>query len=181
MARLPEIKSRADLPEDKQHIIDDITEEQGRLGMPFTLLLHSPEVAARASHLRKYLFFDTVLPPFDKNLGLLVAARECDWQYGWGIITNWCRESGCREEAIDVVANRRSLDSLAEEEAVIVAYGREMLVDHRVSDATFEAARARYGDQGLTELTTILGFYTMVGCTLNAFGVEARPDRERLP
>lgn len=181
MVRIPEIKSREDVPEDKRHIVDAIVEEQGRLAMPFSLLLNSPEVAARVSKLRRYLFFETVLPPLVKNIALLVAARECDWQFGWGIIETWCLEAGARQEVIDVVGNRLSLDSLTGEEALIVDYGRQMLRDHRVASATFEAVRARYGNQGVTELTTQLGFYTMVGSILNAFEVPARSDKSPLP
>lgn len=80
-----------------------------------------------------------------------------------------------------MVANRGSLDSLTEDEALIVSYGRELFRDHRISDATFDAAKAKFGDQGVTELTATMGYYGMLACALNAFQVEPPPDAPKLP
>ena len=91
------------------------------------------------------------------------------------------REAGVREEAIQVVANRGALELLGEDEARIVKYGRELLRDHRVSDETFEAAKTRFGNQGVTELTATMGYYAMLAYGLNAFEVEPAPDASRLP
>ena len=67
------------------------------------------------------------------------------------------------------------------EEALVIGYCRELLHDHRVSEATFEAARARYGDQGLVDLTALVGYYVMLACGLNAFEAEPAPNAPRLP
>jgi hypothetical protein len=47
--------------------------------------------------------------------------------------------------------------ALTAEEALIVEYGRQLFRRHRVTDDTFQAARARFGDQGVTELTALMG------------------------
>jgi hypothetical protein len=39
------------------------------------------------------------------------------------------------------------------------------------TDATFAEAVARFGEQGIVELGTIVGYYTAVGNPLNAFQV----------
>lgn len=181
MARIPRITSKADLPEDKRHIFDAIVESHGSIGAPFQLLLYSPELAWRTSELRRYLFFESSLTLLDRNLAILLAARESDCEYVWSIAAGWAIETGARQELIDVIGHRRPLDSLTEEEALIVGYAREVLHNHRVSEATFEAARARYGNMALTDLTAMLGYYTMVGYILNTFGVEATPGLPRLP
>ncbi|MCH8206591.1 MAG: hypothetical protein IH956_06255 [Chloroflexi bacterium] len=79
------------------------------------------------------------------------------------------------------MANQSDLGSLTKEEAVIVRYARELFQDHRVSGDTFDAARSRLGDQGVTELTATLGYYAMLACALNAFQVEPAPGTPRLP
>ena len=91
------------------------------------------------------------------------------------------RQAGVREEAIEVIGNRSPLGSLSEDEGIVVQYGRELLRDHKVSDATFETAKARYGDQGLTDLTAAIGYYGMLSCVVNAFGLEPGPDATPLP
>jgi len=181
MARIPEIAAREDLAQDKQHVFDAIVESRGRVVGPLALMLNSPEVAGRTAHLGTYIRFESTLSPADRELAILTAARECDCQFQWSAHTRLAREAGVRDEAIDVIGHHRTLDRLTQEEALIVAYGRELLGDHRVSDATFEAARARYGDQGVTDLTATMGYYAMIACTLNAFGMVPPPDTSRLP
>ena len=52
---------------------------------------------------------------------------------------------------------------------------------HRISDATFDAARTALGDQGVVDLTGLLGYYSIVGYTLNAFEVEPPAGSPALP
>ena len=84
-----------------------------------------------------------------------------------------------------LAVQNRSLKSdvseLTPDEALIVRYGRELFRDHRISDETFVAARQRFGDQGITELTATMGYYGMLACALNAFEVEPAPGTPRLP
>ena len=40
-----------------------------------------------------------------------------------------------------------------------------------VDPASYDAARAHLGDGGLVELVTLVGYYTLVSFTLNAFEV----------
>ena len=181
MPRLREFRSKTELPEGKRHIFDSIAESRGRVWFPFSLLLNSPEVAGRAAHLGSYLRFESLLSPAHRELAILTAARESDCEFEWAAHARLGVEAGVRSEAIDVIGRRGPLGALNEEEALIVGYGRELLRDHRVGDATFEAARARYGDQGVTELTAIMGYYMMLACALNAFQAEPPPGWARLP
>ena len=91
------------------------------------------------------------------------------------------RQEGVRDVAIEVVASRGDLDSLSDEEAIVVSYGRELFRDHRVSAATFDKAKAKFGEQGVTELTATMGYYGMLACALNAFEVEPTSEMARLP
>ena len=65
----------------------------------------------------------------------------------------------------------------------MVNYGREFFRTRRVNQATFDAALAQFGAQGLVELTTLLGCYSMLAFNVNAFGVELPAERneEALP
>ena len=181
MARVPLIEQRGDVPEEAAHHFDSIASSRGRISGPFAVLLNSPEVAGRAAHLGAYIRFESTLDPDIKELAIITAAREFDCDYEWSAHVVLARDAGVRAEAIEAVANRGSLDSLTADESLVVGYGREMLRDKRVSDATFNAAKARFGVQGVTELTATMGYYGMLACALNTFEVEPAPDAERLP
>jgi 4-carboxymuconolactone decarboxylase len=181
MTRIAEITARAQVSPDAAHIFDAIIASRGGILGPYPMLLHSPELAGRTAHLGSYVRFESTLSAVDRELAVITACREFDCDFAWSAHATMAREAGVREHAIEVVANRASLDSLTRDEAAIVAYGRELLRDKRVSEATFDAARARLGDQGVLELTATIGYYGMLACVLNAFEVTPPPDTPRLP
>ncbi len=168
MPRITEIRSKSDLPENKQQIFDFIAESRGRVAGPFSLLLNSPEMAQRVAHLGTYLRFESSLSNVQKELAIITTARENDCEFEWAAHTRLARKAGVREEAIEIIASHGPLDSLTDEEAMIVAYGRELLGNHRVSDKTFEAVKSRLGDAGVIELTATMGYYSMLACVLNS-------------
>ena len=43
----------------------------------------------------------------------------------------------------------------------------------RVSQATFDAARAEFGDRGLIELTNLMGYYSVLAFNINALRAAA--------
>ena len=181
MSRVPLIEQRGDVPEEAAHHFDSIASSRGRISGPFAVLLNSPEVAGRAAHLGAYIRFESTLDPDIKELAIITAAREFDCDYEWSAHVVLARNAGVRDEAIDAVANRAALDSLTADESLVVGYGREMFGNKRVSDATFDAAKERFGVQGVTELTATMGYYGMLACALNTFEVEPAADAERLP
>ena len=181
MSRVPIITSKDQVPADKASVVDSIASSRGQISGPFSVLLNSPEVAGRAAHLGAYIRFESTLDPADRELAIISTSREFDCDYEWSAHRGLALESGVRPEAVDVVAQRGPLDALTDDEAVIVSYARELFRSKRVSDATFDAAKARFGDQGVTELTATMGYYGMLACALNAFQVEPAAGAPRLP
>jgi 4-carboxymuconolactone decarboxylase len=180
MARIPQITSKADLPADKQSIFDAITQSRGRIVGPFGILLNSPEVAGRVAHLGHYLRFDSVLPADIRELAILTTARQMDSQYEWTAHVPLALQAGVRQEAIDAVGKRTAPAGLTPDEAMVVRFGQELWQQHQVSDTTFQSVLARFGKQGITELTTLMGYYSMVACVLNTFAVPLEPNVQPL-
>lgn len=181
MARIPQISGKDEVAEEYHHIVDSISSSRGRISGPFSVLLHSPEVAGRAAHLGAYIRFDSTLPGDLREVAINTAAREFDCDYEWAAHARLAKEAGVSDEAIDAIANRGELDALSEDEALVIQYGRELFRDHRISDATYKAAEARFGVQGVVELTATMGYYGMLACALNAFEVEPPADAPKLP
>lgn len=51
-------------------------------------------------------------------------------------------------------------------EAVIVRAGRELMDNHQVSQETFDAALARFGNANTIVLGALMGYYSFIACTL---------------
>ena len=47
-----------------------------------------------------------------------------------------------------------------------------------MSQATFDAARAEFGDRGLIELTNLMGYYSVLAFNINAFEQLPPPSDE---
>jgi hypothetical protein len=67
-----------------------------------------------------------------------------------------------REEALHAVDTHGPLDGLTADEALIIRFGRELLESPQISDDTFNAVRARYGEKGLLELTAVMGLQALL-------------------
>ncbi|MCI0439633.1 MAG: carboxymuconolactone decarboxylase family protein, partial [Chloroflexi bacterium] len=159
MARIHQITGKEDVPKDKHHIVDSIVGSRGRVSGPFSVLLHSPEVAGRAAHLGAYLRFDSTLPDGLREVAINTAAREFDCGYEWAAHARMAKEVGVSDKTLDVIARRGNPSSLEDDEALVIRYGRELFRNHRVSDETYKAAEARFGVQGVVELTATMGYY----------------------
>ena len=50
-----------------------------------------------------------------------------------------------------------------------------MHTDHRLARDLYDKAVAAFGERGLVEIMAIIGYYTLVSMTLNAFEVQVAP------
>ena len=181
MPRLPQITDKASLSAEDHAIFDAITESRGAIVGPFPTLLHSPEVAARISHLGHYLRFDCALSPAEREVAILTAAREANCAFEWAAHVRLGRQAGVRDETIEAIANRAPVDGVNADDGLIIAFGRQLLHDHKVAPETFEAALKRFSGRGVVDLTALLGYYTMIACVLNGFEVAPAEGAARLP
>lgn len=182
MARVPAL-SRDNIPEDQRAAFDEMVQQRGevpKLG-PGSVMLNAPEVAQRALGLAQYLRTDTTLAPRIRELGMLVAARENDCQFIWHAHAPVGRKVGLKDEVVDALRDNKEIPSLAPDEAALIDYGQEFFRTRRVSQKTFDAALAQFGVLGLTELTNLMGCYSMLAFNVNAFGVELPTDSPERP
>ena len=177
MTRLPNLVKRDGVPEELLEAYDRVAAaRQGTVSGPYGILLHSPELAHRVAVLGEYTRWNSVLTARQTETAVLAVAREMNAAVMWASHVKLGRDAGVPDATIEVIAATAELDALEPEEAAIVQYVRELLgPTHRVADVTFEAAQSLLGDQGVVDLTGLLGYYAIVGYTLNAFEV-APPD-----
>jgi 4-carboxymuconolactone decarboxylase len=179
MARLTPITSKNQVAAKDQPIVDAIVKSRGALQGPFTMFLHSPELAGRVAHLGAYVRFEGSLDMRVRVLAAMVVARELEAVYVWGAQTGSARKQGVPETTISAIREKHSR-GLPPEDAQIVDFTRQLLTKHRVDDATLKALRARFGDDGFIQLTGAIGYYSLLAMTVNACELEAGPGAEVL-
>jgi 4-carboxymuconolactone decarboxylase len=143
------------------------------------MFLHSPEVAGRLAHLGAYVRFEGSLDMRVRVLAAMTAAREFEAVYVWGAQTGGARRLGVPEETITAIRENHSR-GIPPEDAEIVEFTRQLLRRHRVVESAFKKLQARLGNDALIQLTTAIGYYSMLAMTVNACELEAAPGAEVL-
>jgi 4-carboxymuconolactone decarboxylase len=65
-------------------------------------------------------------------------------------------------------------DKMDADEAAVYDFCHELLYTRQVSDKTFDAAKAKFGERGIVDLIGVVGYYNIVSMALNT-------DRYPLP
>lgn len=134
---------------------------------PFVPLLRSPDLMLRASEMGLYLRYDSVLPFAISEFAILIVAREWSQQIEWQIHQPIALTAGVSPEVAQAVAEGRRPEGMSAEEAAVYAFSMELQRNKAVSDPTYAALVAFYGEQGAIDLTGINGYYALLAMTMN--------------
>ena len=180
MARVPLITSKDQVPSEYHAVVDAIIGSRGALHGPFSVFLHSPEIAGRVAHLGAYVRFEGTLDMRVRVLAAMVVAREFEAEYVWGAQTGGARRQNVPEATITAIRENAALDGVPPEDAMIIDYTRTLLRQHRIPEAMFKAMQARFGNDELVQLTSAIGYYSFLCMTVNVAEVEPAAGAEVL-
>jgi 4-carboxymuconolactone decarboxylase len=180
MARLPFPTDTDAFSEETRAAVRHILATRKSSPPPSTYLSYAGQAGVRLSDLLDHLRNHTSLTQAESELAICTAARAANADYIWNAHVKLGLAAGTRREAIDAVDTYGSLDDLTADEALIIRFGRELLETPAVSDETFNAVRARYGEKGLMELIAIMSAYLMNATILRALEHKAAPDAQHL-
>src|SRR5207237_811746 len=88
---------------------------------PFTMFLHSPEIAERVAHLGAYIRFEGSLDMRVRVLAAMTVAREFDALYVWGAQTGGARKLTVPESTITAIREKHSRGVPPEDAQIIDA------------------------------------------------------------
>jgi 4-carboxymuconolactone decarboxylase len=179
MARLTSITKKDQVAAKDQPVFDSIVASRGAVQGPFTMFLHSPELAGRLAHLGAYVRFEGSLDMRVRVLAAMTVARELEAVYVWGAQTGGARKLGVPESTISAIRENHSR-GIPPEDAQVVDFTRQLMRKHRIDDATAKALIGRFGTDGFIQLTGAIGYYSMLAMTVNACELEAASGAEVL-
>jgi 4-carboxymuconolactone decarboxylase len=180
MARLPFPDDTDAFSQETREAVRHIQATRKSMPPPSSYLTYAGKAGTLLSDLVEHLRYHTSLSDAEVELAICTAVRSADVDFIWNAHVRLGLKAGTREEAIHAVDTFAPLDDLTSDEALIIRYGRELLEERKVSDETFEAVRARYGEKGLMELTAVMSVYLMNATILRAVDHRAAPDARHL-
>lgn len=173
--RLPDLDETALTPE--QRTIHDRIKAgpRGVVVGPLRVWLTSPGLAERAEALGAFCRYGTALPPRLSELAILVVGA--DWRSGfeWATHAPIALAAGVPEAAVEAIRRGERPEGMDAAMAAVHDVAAELLRDRRVGEATYRRAEAALGAVALVDLVGILGYYTLICMTINAFEVPLPP------
>jgi len=172
---LPSVETLS--PEGRE-VHDRILASRGSIDGPFLAWLHSPALARDAQALGAFCRFGTSLPPFESEMLILIVATHFRCEAEWAIHAPIARDAGLTEEMLAGIAAGGISVGLDERADLLARCAWSLLRHNEIPDATFAPARDLLGVPTLVEAVAVVGYYSFVAMTLNAFAMlpEARTE-----
>lgn len=166
------------MTERQSELADRIIAKRGKIGGPFKVWLHSPELCDRVEALGAFVRFDCSMPVRIREYALLIASRRFDAQFSWNSHVDKAIAVGVPAEAVTALANHERPDFGDDVELqTFHDFADELLTTHFVSDETFARLKAVFTDQQLVDAIGLLGNFTLLSMCLNTFQVDLQADR----
>ncbi|MDA3039876.1 MAG: carboxymuconolactone decarboxylase family protein [Actinomycetota bacterium] len=185
MTRLPFIPNE-DLTSEQQEVWNNVVNgkrgdasrfinAEGALVGPFNAAMHAANTGRKVVALGEALRFDTAID--NRLLELAVCMVGAHWKsnFEWYAHSRLAVQAGVSAEAVAAIEKGDRPELARADEAAVYEFTRMLLSDGRVSDAVYGAAQAEVGDQGMVELTQLIGYYCLISLTLNTFQVDLPP------
>jgi 4-carboxymuconolactone decarboxylase len=164
--RLPPLPTAA-LNEQQLEALANFVAARGQPTGPWIALLRSPELMTRTRGLSDYLRFESILPGWLREFVILMTARQWGQNYEWHVHYALAIDEGLSPQIAQAVAEGRRPPGMVDEEQILYELCMELQRNHQISDATYARAVERFGEQGVIEAVSLMGYYTMISMILN--------------
>ena len=161
-------------PEQKKMFESLISGERRGASGPFNVLLRSPEMGDLAQKFGASMRFHSSIPPKLNELAIIITARHWTSHYEWYAHRRAAANQGLKPAIIEAIAAGKRPTGMAADEEAVYNFCTELLTNKQVSDATFQAAKDKFGERGVVDLIGVTGYYQLVSMLLNV-------DRYPLP
>ncbi|HKA74261.1 MAG TPA: carboxymuconolactone decarboxylase family protein [Xanthobacteraceae bacterium] len=147
---------------------------------PAGIQLYATKAAEHLQPLNRYLRFQSGISPRIREIAILVTAREMDSQFEWVAHEPEALKEGVPPAVIDVIKHRRSTEGLDAADAVVIALGRQIWRDHKVTSQTFATAKEIFGPNKLIDLVLLMGNYAGTAALLTAVDMQLHSGKTPL-
>jgi 4-carboxymuconolactone decarboxylase len=182
MTRLPYLRYD-DLDDAGQQVWDGVTgsrgtelvNDSGGLIGPFNAFVHAPGVGRHLSALGGRLRFKTSIERRLSELAIITVGARWKAEFEWWAHAAMAREHGVDGAIVDAIGRGEEPSFEADDERTIYAAVRQLSTGGRLDQDRYAAAQQLLGDEGMVELVSLCGYYTLISFLLNAFEVPLPP------
>jgi 4-carboxymuconolactone decarboxylase len=107
-----------------------------------------------------------------REIALLVTSRCMDQQFEWTAHEPEAEKADVPRETIDAIKFDGPLDGLDRTDAIVIALGRAIWRDHKVTAELFKEAREIFGPHKLVDLVLLMGTHASTAALLTTFDMQ---------
>jgi 4-carboxymuconolactone decarboxylase len=178
--RMPPISNDSMTEAQRNAVAELSSGPRGAITGPFWALLRSPELMNRLQKTGEYLRYHSVLGPRLNEFVILIVARQRTQQYEWFVHYPYALKAGLKPEIAQAIAEGRRPAGMVGDEEIVYDFCDELFRTQGVSDATYQRAVNKFGEQGVIDMLGVNGYYTMLAMVLNVARTPL-PDNKPAP
>ena len=148
-----------------------LTNEDGSLVGPFNLMVHEPRLGAALQKLGGIILYRGSLSARAREIAILCVAAHQQSEFERSAHEAIGRSAGLTDAEMAAIATKAPLSLKDEKEACVLAASRALLENGDLDDAAYANAVRILGEPGLIELSTVIGYYSLVALQLRLFRV----------
>ena len=149
----------------------ELVDGQGRLNGPFGIMLHSPAVGGALQAVGAAVRYRSVLSDRARELSILAVAAHWDSDFERYSHVPLALHVGLTEAEVAALLAGGEVPFEDPAERAVLRVVRALLQASDLTDEEYAAGRDAIGEQGLVELTTLVGYYATLALQLRVFRV----------
>ncbi|MFF7274977.1 carboxymuconolactone decarboxylase family protein [Streptomyces griseorubiginosus] len=153
-----------------------LTDADGRLRGPFNAMLLSPPVGMAVQAVGAAVRYESVLPDRVREMAILVVAAHWGSAFEWEAHEAVGRIHGLTEPELDALRAGGLPDLPDPAERAALHTTAALIRTGALSDGAYDEMVAGWGERGLFELTTLVGYYALLALQLRVFSGEGPAD-----
>jgi 4-carboxymuconolactone decarboxylase len=146
-----------------------IAGQRGSMQGPYNVLMRSPQLGNLAQQFGEHTRFNSSLPLALNELVILLVARMWTSQFVWWAHKRIALDAGLDAALVDAIAagSPAKLQTLPANVSAVYQFAHGLLQKKQVSDTTYAALAAQYGERGVVDVMGTISYYTLVSMCLN--------------
>ena len=141
------------------------------LAGPFGVWVRAPEIGAAVQALGKVARFGTSIKNDLREIAICVTGAWYRAKFEFAVHRELAHKLGIPEQVTEAIRTGEVPRFDVDEYRLCYQLASGLLSKHRIDEQTYRAAVECWGETGVIELVNIIGYYSIVALTLNAFEI----------
>jgi 4-carboxymuconolactone decarboxylase len=143
---------------------------------PYIPLMQSPRLLQLMEPLGAELRFHGDVAPRIRELVICAVARHTSNQFEWTVHVPLALEAGVSRDTISAIFEGETPVGTPDDERVALEFAQHVMSLHGAPDPLFAEMEMMFGDEGIVELTTLIGYFVTVCWIMNVARTPSRID-----